>query len=652
MDVLEQARAYVAAGISVAPLRLDGSKATTIQWGHLRDRLATDEELVKWFTAGRAGIAALCGKASGGLEVLDHDGDGFFVRWRALGKAEGLDFIDDLPIVQTGKPWGRHVYYRVAECSAGEKLAQLEDGQTAIEFRGEGQYVVAPGSPATVHESGNEYRLIFGPPIVEVPTITAEQRDRMHALARALTLRVDERQIVGRRQPKDGVGLLPGHDYSVRGDWRPLLERHGWELAHDHADGVEHWRRPGKDRGISASLGKIRGDHGERLFFVFSTSVPPLEAGHAYTLFAATAYLDHGGNFKTAATALRKEGYGRDPTEEEVLAAVETTIGGLRAVLLRSPDDGAVALEQEVGRDMLCVFLENSQQFKRVWDHRRRDLLSQTEHDAAIVYWATQEGLGLYQVVGLVLLDRRRRDISTDDVDHRALAGLIFRARRAPSEAELLREIVVDTAKAGGRETVLADLRARIKIPELARIVQRGTTAAQFALEMTDGKQVDVGSVDVLMSYRRMRNRLFEALRIYIPEALEKRWGTVASLCLEVIDVEDIEELTLQRRMDDLIDLYCHDRALIDVGLSEENLAALIVRLGPFVRGEELHISAVGLSDWLAVRRLAHDLQAKVPQVLRACGFRPTTVGTRVNGRSVARRYYVRFLAGGAAGGA
>jgi hypothetical protein len=103
------------------------------------------------------------GRASGGLVVLDFEDRRAFDRWAVRVNESVPGCLDALPMVET-PGGGRHVYYRAAgQVPAGAKLAyrQTADGlELAAETRGEGHYVVAPGSPADVHPAGVEYRLV------------------------------------------------------------------------------------------------------------------------------------------------------------------------------------------------------------------------------------------------------------------------------------------------------------------------------------------------------------------------------------------------------------------------------------------------------------------------------------------------------------
>lgn len=158
-NLLEAARAYVRAGLSVIPVRADGSKAAAVKWGDLQERRPTDAELLEWFAPHRAvGVAVVCGKVSGNLAVLDFESDSAWHRWHEQATAlEMLPFFAGFPLVRTPKG-GRHLYCRIKEQAvAGGKLAMRSKSETLIEVRGQGHYVIAPGSPIACHELNKPY---------------------------------------------------------------------------------------------------------------------------------------------------------------------------------------------------------------------------------------------------------------------------------------------------------------------------------------------------------------------------------------------------------------------------------------------------------------------------------------------------------------
>ena len=106
------------------------------------------------------------------------------------------------------------------------------------------------------------------------------------------------------------LSLSPGRGGSVADafnqatSWTQVLGLHGWTSSDPDpdADGAR-WRHPGATNPKSATI-----RHG--LLFVYSAATPfqPTEAGapHGYSRFRAYAVLEHGGDLRAAARALRE----------------------------------------------------------------------------------------------------------------------------------------------------------------------------------------------------------------------------------------------------------------------------------------------------------------------------------------------------------
>ena len=171
---IDYAVRYIDGGVSIVPLKLDGSKGAAVpSWNPYRERIASGEELNEWFVRGRHGIGIVCGPISGGLEVIDFDTAELWRPWKSLLPH---DLQCRLTTVQT--PGGWHVMSRCREYCGNRKLAMWEEPQSMserdhqtrqgmnfetigrgvrIETRGDGGYVVGFGSPHSVHPSGRMY---------------------------------------------------------------------------------------------------------------------------------------------------------------------------------------------------------------------------------------------------------------------------------------------------------------------------------------------------------------------------------------------------------------------------------------------------------------------------------------------------------------
>lgn len=320
------ARACLDAGLSVLPAvrRGDEKRVALSAWKPYQSRRPSPEEIGSWFTDPGGAMCLVCGGVSGNLEMIDFDlGGEVYQPWRDSVEAASPGLVDRL-VIESTPSGGRHAVYRCAEAVSGNtKLAQRRievDGSepvvvgakthvprrdaagrwvvvvTMIETRGEGGvFLCAPS---------DGYELLQGD-LAGPPVITRDERDTLLGCAWAL----DEMpgpvvEGVPSPPPPHTGGLRPGDDFNGRGDPRGVLRAHGWTLAKPGEN--EHWRRPGKPAGTSATLK-------DRVFYVFSTNAAPFEAHKGYAPFAVYALLEHGGDFAAAASALAARGYGETP---------------------------------------------------------------------------------------------------------------------------------------------------------------------------------------------------------------------------------------------------------------------------------------------------------------------------------------------------
>ena len=324
-DTLSAALAYHAAGLSVIPVKCDGSKAPACPaWEPYQSEPPDREQVERWFRGDHPrGIGVVGGAVSGALAVIDFEFADFWDEFRSLLEAARPGFLAHLPLVKTpGKDegGGRHLYLRARRPVATGKLARLTEAEaeqrtgdpkrvTAVEVKAEGGYVLAPGCPAECHPSGRLYEHIAGPPLTDIPTLEDDELDDILSAARSLNRAVNPSRECGEKAGPAGEGLRPGDDFNARATWDDILTPHGWRKVGDRGDGAR-WCRPGKAAGVSATTGYCKGKLGDGLLYVFSTNADPFEDEHAYSKFVAHALLDHGGDFNAAARSLAAEGYG------------------------------------------------------------------------------------------------------------------------------------------------------------------------------------------------------------------------------------------------------------------------------------------------------------------------------------------------------
>lgn len=289
---------YYELGLSTVPI--NDKKQPIVKWK------LSQSELVKYDYSTAYGIAMVCGKVSGNIEVIDfdtkYDVTGTLMkRYRELVDSHSPNLLKKL-VWQRSQSGGFHAIYRCEKIEGNLKLArraalESEVGdkvKVLIETRGEGGYVA-------IHPTPN-YSLISGT-FDGVPCIDASERNILHLCARNFNEWVEP--INNFSQNKFHTeGKSPFDDYDERGDVIGLLQKHGWQIVKEHANKIDV-KRPGATTAISSG----NFDKSRNWFSVFSTSTV-FQPEKAYKPSAVFAILECGGNFSEAAKKLLDEGYG------------------------------------------------------------------------------------------------------------------------------------------------------------------------------------------------------------------------------------------------------------------------------------------------------------------------------------------------------
>jgi len=336
--MFQNVQRLLAAGLSMLPIAADSSKSPAKGvlpitpgadgtekhiWGVFQSRQPTVNELRSWFFCWPpCGVAIVCGAVSGGLEVIDIDNFDLADPWMKLVSEQNPTILARLVMVRTPRP-GLHVYLRSPACGSSEALAKKyqppDSGseapklKTLIETKGEGGYVLAPGSPGYCHPTGRQYTyLLPDRDLTQIPTISVEERALLITAAR--TFNEVEKPAASIQRPHHRVRepnlALPADDFNARADWSDILTRNDWTLISVDADGKQNWCRPGKDWGVSATVNYAGND----LLHVFSSNAPHLEPGRSYNKFQFVTFVEYGGDSRTASWALRSAGYGQQAT--------------------------------------------------------------------------------------------------------------------------------------------------------------------------------------------------------------------------------------------------------------------------------------------------------------------------------------------------
>jgi hypothetical protein len=382
VSLISAAKGFIKKGISV--VATDANKRAIVSWKQYQDALPSVKDIESMFNSDRAkGLAIICGKVSGNLEVIDvdvkYDNTGtLFESLMACIHDVSTELSDTLMVVQT-KSGGYHIYYKCEQIQGNQKLAQRpatpeevkenpnEKVLVLIETRGEGGYVVAPPSDG--------YKLVSGTQINE---ITTSQREALLEICRSFNQYIIE-------QPKphgvrtESFALSPWEDYNSRGvdDMVKRLEDHGWIIVKNNGRKII-FKRPGNTE--SKTSGDYSYEH--NLFTVFTTS-SIFEALKGYKPAAVYTMLEHNGDFKAAAKKLSESGYGErkqsfgDKVERELFQkksegySREDLIKIIKERLTKSEGEAEEiynTYERQWG-ERLCIF----------WDIERRLTINKTK---------------------------------------------------------------------------------------------------------------------------------------------------------------------------------------------------------------------------------------------------------------------------------
>lgn len=323
-------------GLRIVPPTEDGEKRPETEngrWKQWQTEQPDNATFERWYRNGRTGVGTITGMASqnaagAGLELLEFDDLDVYQRFRDTAESSGL--ADLAQRIEQGYSeltpgGGIHWFYYCAEVEGNTELARRPGPTDAggkstpeilIETRGEGGFAVLAPSHGKVHPSGKPYRVQHGS-LATIATITPDERKELWKLARSYDDMPRERapEPKERRTNSDSVSGRPGDDFNARADWADVLEPAGWTFVFARGD-TSYWRRPGKDRGVSATTNHA----GSNLLYVFSTSTT-FDSERGYSKFGAYTLLQHHGDFKAAAQELARLGYGTARTENVTVSA-------------------------------------------------------------------------------------------------------------------------------------------------------------------------------------------------------------------------------------------------------------------------------------------------------------------------------------------
>lgn len=252
-------------------------------------------------------IAILTGEQ---IEVLDIDCkyDLTGKLWNSLITAIKFslpDVYDKLVIVITPSK-GYHLYYKCTQIGGNQKLAgrpatstELALGErfkVLIETRGEGGYIIAPGSPG--------YELVKGE-MSDIDYITPEERRELIAICRSFD-QIKTEELKGITAGQKRIDNAPWNVYNSDHNWGSMvadLVAAGWEVVKEDDEKVT-LKRPGTSAKSSGTIWKE-----SSILYLFSTSTE-FEAEKPYSAFGLMCQMKYDGDVKACAKDLAAQGVG------------------------------------------------------------------------------------------------------------------------------------------------------------------------------------------------------------------------------------------------------------------------------------------------------------------------------------------------------
>ncbi len=274
------------------------------------------------------GIGVLCGNISGNLECIDFDnhfGDAKQVLSDFLQIEEVKTIYQKYKLpIQSTTSGGFHVLYRCSVIAGNQKLANRPKydkdlkkykKDVLIETRGEGGYFCIDPTPG--------YKLVRND-LSKIGHITPEEREILLSGCMSFNTYAEVKQ--RQEENKDLPGNIFNSNPESEREMKSALIRSGWQELREN-----YWLRPGKKKGISATLGKVA----PGVFYNFSSSADPFDTNHAYSAFQVIALLDYNGDFSRFAKELAEKYKTPKPIETKVAGKEEKTVDQLDDIIRR-----------------------------------------------------------------------------------------------------------------------------------------------------------------------------------------------------------------------------------------------------------------------------------------------------------------------------
>ena len=262
------------------------------------------------------GLGIVCGQPSGGLECIDFDnhfGDAKQVLSDFIQIEEIKEIYEKYKLpIQSTTSGGFHLLYKCSVIAGNQKLASRPRFDSTlkkykkdilIETRGEGGYFCADPTPG--------YKVVRND-ILKIKNITPDEREILLSACMSFNTYAEVKQ--REEENKDLPGNIFNNSLEAKVEMESALKGAGWTESKEG-----FWLRPGKKKGISATLGRVA----PGIFYNFSSSANEFESCKAYTAFQVVTLLKYNGDFKQFAKELLQRNPKNEP--KPVLKKEETT---------------------------------------------------------------------------------------------------------------------------------------------------------------------------------------------------------------------------------------------------------------------------------------------------------------------------------------
>lgn len=263
-----------------------------------------------------------------GIGIATGYDDLFVIDLDTHGTVNGLqtwiDLCDQHPnldietVVAITGSGGLHLYMRAPHGVQIRNDASRRLGP-GIDIRGIGGQVLAP---PTIHPNGTAYRWNencdpWTVPIATAPNILIELLTTEHAAPMRTVTSASTRNNLTSTIDDE----TPMHWFNRTITWDRLLTDAGWHLDHTDRTGEQHWTRPGKNGGTSATVGY----QGTDALHIFTSSIPELPPDETISKFRFHSLTNHHGDDQAAARHIRSSMQPATPFTRTIDLTVQPT---------------------------------------------------------------------------------------------------------------------------------------------------------------------------------------------------------------------------------------------------------------------------------------------------------------------------------------